>query len=231
MSYPENPETIVLKNKFYPKGFREIDLWNYYQKVKVSLIKETIGRDLMFIILADLNKPIIRKKLKSGPIKLTPDNYDTIISGRTLSIHSTMSNYESIVIIDVDIQPNENIKWAIDATKNTYNFVMDKIPIIRKATIRYTGKTSFHIVCVLGRKIKIDASKFIIEKFLRESPLSRVYTINERKARSGVPNLDLNRNCYNCNFITLNSLSLFGLRCMEIPYNNLTSFNIINAKI
>ena len=39
MSYPQNPETLVIQNKYYPKGLREIDIWNYYQKNKNLLFK------------------------------------------------------------------------------------------------------------------------------------------------------------------------------------------------
>ena len=62
MSYPANPETIVIKNKFYPKGLREIDIWNYYQKAKVNILRNTINRDIMFFIMVDVNKPIVRRK-------------------------------------------------------------------------------------------------------------------------------------------------------------------------
>ena len=59
MSYPQHPDTIILKNKYYPQGLREIDIWNYYQKVKTLIIKETMNRELMFEIMVDVNKPII----------------------------------------------------------------------------------------------------------------------------------------------------------------------------
>ena len=51
MSYPENPETIILKNRFYPKGLKEIDIWNYYQKVRSLVVKNTSNRDLMLAII------------------------------------------------------------------------------------------------------------------------------------------------------------------------------------
>lgn len=232
MSYPENPQTVILKNKYYTRGLTELDVWNYYQSVKPKLLKEVSNRDLMVVLMTDLNKPIIRRKFDKGSyIKLTPENYDNIISGRTLSIHSSMGSYEDFSIIDVDLHESDGFRWAIDATKNVYNYVIDKIPIIQKATIRFTGKTSFHIVCYYGRKLKTDSSKFLLTKFLRESPLSKVYTINEKKAMPGVPNLDLNRNCLRCNYITLHSLSMTGLRCMEVPFNHLLSFTPMEAFI
>jgi hypothetical protein len=87
MAYPENPETIVLRNSYYPKGLTELDIWNYYQKVKREILNETKSRDIMFAIMVDLNKPVIRRRGKGqGFIRLTPQNYDEIITGRTVTI-------------------------------------------------------------------------------------------------------------------------------------------------
>ena len=223
MSYPEHPDRIIIKNSLYKKGLREIDVWNYYQKVKPLILKETQNRDVMFFIMVDINKPIIRRKLQNRFIRLTSKNYDQIITGRTISIHSAMKSTEQFGIIDVDIAPTDGFGYAKEVTSNVYDFVMDKVPIVRSAKIRFTGKTSFHIICDFGRKMKIDGIRFLLGKFLRESNLAKIYTI-EGKRRSGIPNLDLGSNCLNCNYITLHSLSILGLRCIEVPYNRLNNF-------
>lgn len=224
MSYPENPETIILKNRYYPRGLREIDVWNHYQKVKSKLLLETKNLDLMVIIMADLNKPVMRRKLGSQTIRLTPQNYDEIITGRTLSIHNSMGSISTYGIIDVDVDPRDNFRWAIQAASDTYDFVMDKMPIVKKASIRFTGKTSFHIICDFERRMKVDTMKYLIERFLLQSDLARVYQVSGKR-KSGVPNLDLDRNCLRCNHVALHSLSILGLQCMEVPYNNLQRFN------
>ena len=231
MTYPANPATIIIKNKYYPAGLKEIDIWDYYQSVKTSLLSETINRNLMVAIMTDVNKPILRRKFdQGGVIRLTPDNYDKIITGRSATIYSEVGPYETFGIIDIDIDPNDGFAWARKTTLDVYNFVMDKIPIVRKAQIKFTGKTSFHIVCEFSRKMKVDTIRFLLQKFLRESELSRVYTI-EAKRRPGVPNLDLSPNKTKGAYITLHSLSLLGLKCMEVPYNRLMSFNPNLARI
>lgn len=231
MSYPQNPDTIILKNKFYPSGLKEIDVWNYYQKVKPLILKETKNRDLMFIIMTDLNKPIIRRRGKdSSYIRLTPQNYDSVITGRTLSIHSAMGMYEDFGFVDIDIDPRDGFRWAKEATSRTYEYIMDKMPIVKKATIRFTGKHSFHIKCEMAKKMRIEVIKFLLSNFLKESELSKVYTI-DKKRRAGVPNLDMAPNKFRGNYITLNALSFFGLKCMEIPYNKLNSFDPGMARI
>jgi len=231
MSFPENPDTIVLKNKFYPSGLREIDVWNHYQKVKPIILRETKNRDVMFIIYVEMNKPIIRRHMKGQKyIRLTPQNYDEIITGRTVSIHSAMGIYETFGIIDIDIDPRDGFKWAKVVTREVYNFVMDKMPIVRTAHIRFTGKSSFHIVCDFGRRNKIDSIRFLLQKFLRQSDLAKKYTI-EGKRRPGVPNLDMAPNKFRGNFITLGALSSIGLQCMEVPYGSLMTFDPRKAKV
>ena len=230
MAYPENPNTVVVKNKYYPSGLTELDIWNYYQSVKGPLLKQVYNRDLMFYIMVDVNKPVIKRKAKSGYIRLTSKNYDEMITGRTVSIHSAMNGYEDFGIIDIDVHPSDGFNWARKVTYDVYDFVMDKMPILRSASIRYTGKTSFHVVCDFGRKTKVDSIKHLLDSFLSRSDLRRAYQIGGKR-RSGVPNLDLDRNCLRCNFITLYSLSILGLKCMEVSYQDLLRFNPPDARI
>ncbi len=215
----------MIKNRFYPQGVTEIDVWNHYQKVKSSILLETKNKDLMFIIMVSLNKEVIRRKVP----RLTPQNYDTIITGRTVSIHTSMGLYEDYGILDIDVG-NDSFKWAQIATSDVYDFVMDKMPIVRTAQIRFTGKTSFHIKCNFNKKMKADVIRFLFKKFLQDSDLSKRYTIGATR-RSGVPNIDLNRNCLRCNHITLNALSVLGLQCMEVPYPSLMRFDPRHARI
>ena len=166
MGYPKNPETIVIKNSFYPTGLKEIDIWNYYQKVKRKILDETRNRDLMFMIMVGVNKPIIKRKDSSGRfIRLTPKNYDELITGRTVSIHSAMGQYEDFGIIDIDIDPTDGFNWAKKTTINVYDYVMDKMPLVRKASINFTGKQSFHVRCDFNRKMKIDVIRYLLQKF------------------------------------------------------------------
>lgn len=231
MSYPQNPKTIILKNSYYPKGLTELDIWEYYQKVKGSILNNTRNHDVMFAIMTNLNKPILRRKGPGGQyIRLTPQNYDNVITGRTIALYTTMGMYEQRGIIDIDIDPRDGFRWAKQAAGAVFDYVMDKMPLVRKASIIFTGKTSFHIVCDFNSKMKIDTMRFMLQKFLRNSELSKVYTI-ESKRRSGVPNLDLSPNKVRGNFITLDSLSILGLRCMEVSYNKLSSFDPKLARI
>jgi len=231
MGYPENPKTIIVKNVFYPKGLTELDIWNYYDNNRGRFLQSTKNRDLTALIMVDVNKPVIRRKNVGGKtIRLTPQNYDKIITGRTIGFYSAMTSTEQFAIIDIDVDPRDGFAWARKATIDVYDYVMDKMPIVRTASIRFTGKSSFHVICDFGRKMKIDTIRFMLQKFLRNSELSKVYTI-EAKRRSGVPNLDLSPNKIRGNYITLHSLSIIGLKCMEVSYNQLSSFDPRRARI
>jgi len=227
MSKPENPNTIIIKNEIYPKGLTEGHVWDYYQKFKGPLLNEVMGRYLVVFIMVDVNKPIIRRKENlTGYITLTNSNYDKVVTGRTISFHSTMRTHENIAIIDIDCD-----KWDLSkqAALDVYN-VANSWGFVKNAQIRYTGKTSFHVICYLNRKLKIDQIRNLLVNNLREEKKLNNYTI-EYKRRPGIPNLDVSSNKFNGAFITLNSLSIFGLKCMNVEYSNMNSFQKNKAKI
>lgn len=231
MAYPENPNTIVLKNKYYPRGLREIDVWNHYQKYKREILKDTFNRDLMFFVFVDMNKSVVRRRGVGGKtIRLDPKNYDSIITGRTVSLHGAMKTIEEFGIIDIDIDPKDGFRWARKVTLDVYDLVMDKMPFVSSASIRFTGKESFHIICNLGRQARIESIRYLLGNFLRKSDLAKVYTVSGKRT-PGVPNLDLAPNKVKGNYIVLNALSLYGLRCMDVPYNKLLTFDPLQARI
>jgi len=231
MSYPDNPDTVVIKNRIVPQGIKEIDVWDHYQKAKSVILRETRNRDVMFAIMTQMNKPVMRRKGVGGQvIRLTPTNYDQIITGRTVAIHSTMGLYEDFGIIDIDVAKNVNFRRAKEATADVYDYVMDKMPLVTSAQIRFTGKQSFHIKCDFNRKTKIDTIRSLLRRFLTTSDLARNYTI-EPKRTGSVANLDLSPNKYKGNYITLNSLSVWGLPCVEVPFQSLMRFEPRQARI
>ena len=130
-----------------------------------------------------------------------------------------MNRAEDIGIIDIDM---DDFRWAKITTNDVYDFVK-KIDFIKESQIRFTGKTSFHIYCKLHRKKNIDLKIELFREELIESELSNKYTIASRR-RPGIPNLDLSSNKVNGGFITLYSLSILGLPCMNVNQRELFNF-------
>jgi len=225
MSYPQNPDQIILKNSFYSHGLREIDIWNHYKQYKNSILSQAQNRDLMMFISAD--KILVKRKGKNTQfIRLNSGNYDTIITGRTLSIHATMRRTENIAVVDID---TDNLNMAKEAVKDCYN-ILKGFPVILNQHIRFTGKSSFHIFCQLSRKMNIDSIRLMLTKMFKNSTVGDKYTIS--KSRTGrTPNIDLFRNSFRGGFILLDSLSTIGLKCTEVKLNDLNSFEKVKVKI
>lgn len=224
---PPHPDKVVLKNENYPSGLKESDLYNYYIKNKSKILSQVGNRELMFFLQIDKNEIVVRRKDASGKfLKLNSNNYEDLITGRTLSIHSTMKDTEEFGIVDID---TDNFQKAKKATAEVYDYLdrLEKFPSIK---IRYTGKQSFHLVCFYGRRIKVALARAYMMKVLNDR-FSHKYTINNFKRIPNEVNLDLSSNKIRGGFITLHSLSVEGLRCMEVSRVKLKSFNKREAKI
>lgn len=219
MSYPKNTNSIIIKNKFYPRGLTEIDIYNYYISVKDSILEQARNRDIMTFIKVDNTILVKRKGKTTRFIRLNNKNYDTVITGRTLSVHATMNRNENIGIVDID---TDNFDKAKEATKDCYD-ILNRFNIFNDIQIRFTGKTSFHIFCTLSKKMNIDSIRLLFNKIFKNSIVSEKYSIS--KARTGnTPNIDLFRNSHRGGFIMLNSLSTIGLECQSVGYNELKNF-------
>jgi len=218
MSFPQHPQQIILKNNFYPRGLSEINVWNHYQYYKKSILEQSKNRDIMIFIKAD--SVLVKRKGKTTQfIRLNNQNYDNIITGRTISIHSTMKKSENIGVVDID---TDDFNKAKEATKDCYD-VLKRFPIFTNLQIRFTGKTSFHIFCTISKSMNIDSIRLLLSKIFKSSNIIEKYSIDKSR-KNNIPNIDLFRNTYRGGFIMLNSLSTIGLQCISIGYNELNNF-------
>ena len=229
MSYPQHPDTIVIKNEYYPKGLREIDIWNYYQKNKNKLLKETLGKTLIVFFATNVNQFIVIRKNKSeGLVRLNPSDYDTVVSGRSVSFHYVMDKYSDYGIIDIDIN---NFTKAKEITTELYS-LYSTAKFVYDLSIRFTGKESFHIKVDFRAKYPIEYIREKIHDFLMENrnKIGIDFTISHKRSPH-IPNIDLNRNIYNAGHISLYSLAVTGLKCMEVGPRQIRWFRKEDAKI
>lgn len=225
--YPTNPETIIVKNQFYPKGLTELDLYNYYMKNKGAILHQVKDRDVMFFLGLETSEPVVKRKTPEGKfIRLNSSNYKDLITGRTLSIHSTMRKNEEFGIIDID---SNHFRKSRTATLDVYNHIKN-VEQVQGIQIRYTGKDGFHIVCFFTKKMHIDKIRGFLKETLA-SKFSNKYEVAFHKKITNKVNLDLSSNKYRGAYITLGSLSILGLKCMSIPNTKLNSFRKEEAKI
>lgn len=227
MPRPKNPDNILIKNKYYPNGLTEGPVWEYYHKNKNKIINDAFGRDVMLFIAVEENKIIVKRKTKDGKsIRLTNSNFEEIIHGRVLSIHSTVHKFDNICIFDIDTNDLEKAKRA---TLDVYDQI-DSIPYIKSKMIKFTGKTSFHIICKLYENMNIDVMRNYLQRYLLNSELKSKYLIGEKR-HPHLVNIDLSSNKFKGGFITLHSLSTFGLKCEEIKAKKINEFRVEKMKI
>ena len=123
MGRPEHPDTIIVKNDFYPQGLTEKEVWDYYQSNKTRVLHQVDNRDLIFFVMVDINFPIVLRSGKTSRfLRLKPENYDSLVTGRTISIHSTMKAAEEFGIIDIDC---EDFDRAKEAASDVYKYLLN----------------------------------------------------------------------------------------------------------
>ena len=137
----KNPGTILIKNKFYPSGLTENDIYQYYLQNKKNILDSLNSRDVMLFLQTDKGIIVKRKDKQGSHFRLNNNNYNDLIHGRVLSIHSTMNHNEDIAIVDIDI---DNFRLAKSATGVVFDY-LKKSESFKSIKIRYTGKESFHI--------------------------------------------------------------------------------------
>jgi hypothetical protein len=229
MPFPKHPQNILITNEFYPDGLREIDNWNYYQRIKDKFLNEVFNRDLIVFLAINNRIFVLRKGRDTKYIRLNTSNFDNVFAPIMLSIHSTMKSIEDFGIIDID---TDDFKQAKEATLETYEYVSNKVPFIDSAWIKFSGKSSFHIICNFKNDMYTDRVKIMLENYLEDSSLSKNYTINKViRGKKTVPNLDLAPMKRLGGYITLHSLSTLGLKCMKVPLEKVHSFKKEDAII
>ena len=221
---PRNPDTIIIQNEFYPSGLTEKDIYSYYMKSKSKILNQVNNRDLMIFFATDKNKFIVRRIGRNlDRIHLDKHNYEKVINGRTVSIHSTMESRENFGIIDIDCA---DFAQARESAAEIYDFLLK---YNKNLKIRYTGKESFHIFYYFGNTYDIGEIRDRLKGILLNLK-DKKYLIN-RTRTPGKVNLDLSSNKFRGGYITLHSLSVFGLRCMEVNRQDLLKFQKEDAKL
>ncbi len=220
---PDNPNSVILLNEYYPKGLTQQQIYDYYMNNKNKVLNQVKNREVMFFFAVSKNQFIVRRKAADEYYKLTPENYEDMINGRVVSIHSTMSSNEEFGIIDIDFHIFDQCKKA---AAEIYDYLFKFYN--KNLQIRYTGKQSFHIVYNFNRSYRIETVKDYLKDALHG--LNKQYIIGGKRSEEKI-NLDLSSNKYRGGFITLNSLSINGLRCMEIKREDLDKFVQNQARI
>ena len=212
MGFPMNPDKIIHNN------LREIDIYNHYIKYKIKILEWCKNRNVMFYIATE-NGLVIKRKINGFFYKLTKDNFESIITGRTLSIHCNMRDREDIGIIDID---TSDFIEGKNATIELYDYVWKECG--HDCEIQYTGKESFHIIVKFKEKRQIDDIRKYLIDILNIERFAWKYNINKTRSNERV-NIDLLAcNKINGSWICPYALSIEGRVARIIPRHIILNF-------
>jgi len=162
---PKHPEKVIIKpNEFYPEGLREKDIYEHWMEHKDDVLEYVDGRNVMEVRLLDRGDVIyIRRAPKTGePLKLTAQNYEDVITGRTVEIHAEFREKDDLGYIDID--PHDvDFKKTKKVTAEVYE-VLKRLKEVENLSVVFSGHQGFHIFIFFKTKWNIDNMR----KFLRE---------------------------------------------------------------
>ena len=214
MPYPKHPDTIIVKNEFYPNGLKEIDIWNHYQRAKVknSILAEIKGRPVIVVLIIDGTR-IVRRFPVAPP-------YDKMITGRTISVHTTIKARDTFFVVDIDAGKNVTFSDVKKATAEVYKVMVKNLGATE---IRFTG-SGFHLIHNSGKVRPVEKNKEILRSILL-SNFEGKYLVAAVTAPPNQINLDLAPMKRLGGHICRYSLAENGLICLPVSISKLTSFS------
>lgn len=224
MPKPSEPDSIILKNNYYPTGLKSQDIYTYYLDNKKEIIKGADGRPvLLFLKFEQISKTIVKRKLNNKPIVLTNKNYEKIISGYTLSIsvESEYNGYLKEILLDIDQLGNITESYKKECVNDVYNYYKDDYSEIK---ITNSGK-GYHIRINLNKKEKREIVYGRTLDQLKEK-FENKYFVNYKygsKKMKGI-NIDLSPMTNKGSLTIPYALCRNGLICKDIT-NNLLNYS------
>ena len=185
MGAPKHPDTIIIKNRYYPNGLTQQQIWDHYQINKNRIVKACFGTPVILFIYLDGGIVVIRRRFKSGQIFLTKKNYEKILHGRVASISMEVKSPTKYICIDIDKPKNIKMTDLKECVNDIINFYKDDNLITNYKV--FLSANSFHVYGYLSTPLDIDTARTVLEKKLIFK--FKKYAIN--KKGSNLINLDL----------------------------------------
>lgn len=210
-SAPIHPETIIVQNSYYPDGLVEQQVYDYYQDVKGPLIRYLNGRSVSFYL--SVNNQIVVKR--NPKVVLTSENYNKVITGRTLSIHINRGDKPTnYIVIDIDRGPNVSDGDLLNAFDVAKNLIEKRFRgKIQKYDILSSGN-GLHYIVYFHKTYNLDQLREATVETLYEQEKIPIGTSKAKKP--GIVNFDMVANWTNTMHISKLSLNEDGLRVLDI---------------
>ena len=229
MSKPNNPYEVIVRNRFFPRGLNEENIYLYWMRNKVEILTYLRGKDVMFYLGGSGGQLVVRRYQRPKiRYRLTDENYSELVGGRTLGILEVFGSSSSVGVVDIDSpSPSDDDLGGISSdvsfaqTKEVAAEAYDFFGRLYDCELLFTGKNGFHIRTHLSASLRMDRLKEILRKQIEGSPIAKYLT----KRNSSSPNVDLSPNMLSGATIIPGSLNKIGLPAAVIPRNKLLEFS------
>jgi hypothetical protein len=209
--FPEKPDTVVFRNKYYPQGLTEGMIYNYYMKMKPQILSWIKNRQVMFFIRIDQNQVVVKRKMNGSDIILTSSNYEQLINGRLNQIHVEHPNNTNYFVVDIDagneVSYRNLYKASVDLEKLT-----DPMGVVKWEKL-FSGPRGIHAIGYLKGRRSLSV---IREELVDLLNTQDKYLVNVKGRRPGTINFDMTPNYKRGSHIARFSLTKDGLICDDI---------------
>lgn len=188
MLQPEHPNTTIIQNDFYPGGLSELKIWKHYQKFKNKIISEIDKNAVALWIFSDINNPIVKRKVLNSPFTITKDNYDKILTGRTVSISSELKNSTNNIILDIDPGTSVTELQIKECVRNILDSTISNLSYVNRKRIISTAN-GYHIHIILDKKMNINSLRNLSIRLL-SMDFRDTYLINSKNPKPNEINID-----------------------------------------
>jgi len=163
-SIPEHPNKVIISSKY--GKLTEKDIWDHYQKFKDEIIEDCKGYDVFFRLSTDGD--VFKRKDRGKYIKLNPENYDRLVSGRVVEIHKALpSNQTNLIWVDLDAYERfGDLDKVKPYAKEIQQLLINNFDV-QKINVKFSGDRGFHIEAIVP-KMDVDEARNKIKDLLKE---------------------------------------------------------------
>ena len=210
--YPSHPDTILIKNEFYPNGLTERMVHNHYIKNEKKILEELDFRPVILFISTKPNELIVKRNLGNNPIILDHTNFLEVVHGRVLSLSVERGETARYFCVDIDSGPTPNeakLKKAVeDVLKSSISVPSSKYKII-------STSSGYHIYFYLKRPLPIRTAHQLLKTALIME-FSDKYIVDGKVPTGDEIKLDTTPTRYRGSHVVPNALCRNGLIAMDV---------------
>jgi len=212
--HPKHPDTVLIKNKFYPTGITEQQVYEYYMEVKDKLLDWIGTRYASFFLRMENGSMIVLRRKNENYFKLTKNNYEEVITGRTnivLVQHPGITNY---FIVDIDPGKDLGRTEALEASNFAYENLRKEFDV-KQWEMLTTSERGIHVIGYMSEQFNINILRTKVKDILTKNITKEKYIVDIKGRPSGYVNFDLTAMFKNRIHIAKHSLTKDFLICTD----------------